>query len=100
MKDQLYPQGETPVVPHVKCPFHPGKLSPLPPAHHHPRPPSAVAESTEVPRHSLQSRCLSCPVIYQLREGPVTDNAAAPVQFFLEEELGEEKTNNKLLISP
>ena len=32
MKDQLYPHGETPGVSHVKCPFHPGKLSPLPSA--------------------------------------------------------------------
>lgn len=100
MKDQLYPQGETPGVSHVKCPFHPWKLSPLPPARHHPRPPSAAGESTEVPRYSLQSCCLSCPVIYQLREGPVTDSAAARVQFFLAEELGKDNNNNKLLISP
>ena len=34
------------------------------------------------------------------REGPVTDSAAARVQFFLAEELGEKNNNNKLLISP
>lgn len=95
-KDQLYPQGENPVVPTWNVPF----ILEARPSASRPSSPTAAICCWRINRgavHSLQSCCLSCPVIYQLRGGPVTDSAAARGQVLPR---GKSNNNNKLLISP